>query len=528
MQMHKARGTAALAWEVCARSRSAVAWLIGVTAVSVLLNIAFRSSIAQGHSNPHATGFPLLISMLGMFLAGAAVLLFLSVFGCTEFNSQTGLMGFPRRLFVLPVSSFQLVAVPTVLGIAAVELLLLLSRSVFYGERNNWDLLLMPVYLIVYQSVLWTLSSLRAVRLLVVGLIAVIFLMLPPMLRFHGVPQSRIIAYFMASGVVAFAASWTYVARQRSGGGRGLAWVHLMPQLSPREKVFPSRVAAQAWFEWRRSGQVLPTLVAVLLVLLIAPLSWLMRSDVGISSFILVATLSMPVLLALPMGKAFSKPDLWSGDLIIPPIVAVRPLSSREFVLVKLRVAAKSAAISWLFVSVFLTIWLSSWANALRPDYRMIGLAIFIGILLTWRSLISSLWLGLHGNPKLFVISGLPYGIVPFFGLAGGLWVMRNQQYALNWLTHHINSILPQVEWIAAILILVKLSAAVLSWWKVERDWAYLLFWISSTLTLIVLAILLSMYVPPLLPSLVLVAVLMTPLARIGFAQASFERNRHR
>jgi hypothetical protein len=292
--------------------------------------------------------------------------------------------------------------------------------------------------------------------------------------------------------------------------------------------VFPSRVAAQAWFEWRRSGQVLPTLVAVLLVLLIAPLSWFMRGDPGMSSFILVATLSMPVLLALPIGKAFSKPDIGSGDLIIPPIVAVRPLSSREFVLVKVRVAAKSAAISWLFVSVFLTIWLSIWANALHPDYRMIGLSIFLGILLTWRSLISSLWLGLYGNPKLFVISGLPYGIVPFFGLAGGVWLIRNQQYALNWLTDHMNMVLPQVEWIAATLIVVKLSAAVLSWWKVERAWAYLLFWICSTLTLIVVAIQVSTYVPPLLHSLVLVALLITPLARIGFAQASFERNRHR
>jgi hypothetical protein len=220
---------------------------------------------------------------------------------------------------------------------------------------------------------------------------------------------------------------------------------------------------------------MLPTLVVVLLVLLIAPLSWLMRSDAGMSSFILVATLSMAVLLALPMGKAFSKSDLWSSDLIIPPIVAVRPLSSREFVLVKLEVAAKSAAISWLFVSVFLMIWLSIWANALRPDYGMIGLTIFLGMLLTWRSLISSLWRGLHGNPKLFVISGTAVWNRTFLRTCRRLMAHPNQSYAMNWLTDHMNMVLPRVEWIAAILILVKLSAAVLSWWKVERAWAYLL-----------------------------------------------------
>ena len=35
MQMHKGKATAALAWEVCARSRNALIWLIGVTAVFV-------------------------------------------------------------------------------------------------------------------------------------------------------------------------------------------------------------------------------------------------------------------------------------------------------------------------------------------------------------------------------------------------------------------------------------------------------------------------------------------------------------
>jgi len=93
MQMHKGKATAALAWEVCARSRNALIWLIGVTAVSLLLNIVFSSSIAQGRSDSHVGGFPLLLSMLEMTLAGAAVLLFLAVFGCTELNSQTGLMG---------------------------------------------------------------------------------------------------------------------------------------------------------------------------------------------------------------------------------------------------------------------------------------------------------------------------------------------------------------------------------------------------------------------------------------------------
>src|SRR5215472_11144209 len=93
----------AIAWEVLARNRAAGWWLFGITGFELVLTLAFGDSIGKGYSNAQAGGFPLLISMLHMNIVGASVLLLLAVFGCTEFNSQTGTTGFPQRLFVLPV-----------------------------------------------------------------------------------------------------------------------------------------------------------------------------------------------------------------------------------------------------------------------------------------------------------------------------------------------------------------------------------------------------------------------------------------
>src|SRR6516225_303987 len=236
--------------------------------------------------------------------------------------------------------------------------------------------------------------------------------------------------------------------------------------LPKREKAFRSAEAAQAWFEWRRSGSVLPGLIGSLLILVIGPMSWYARHAAGTSLLIFLVTLSMPILLALPIGKAFSKPDFWSGDLGVPPIVAVRPLAAADMIAIKMRVAAKSAVLSWAYALVFLGVWLPFWADRTRIDraalliwlinghsvYRQYGIAtlsILAGILLTWRLLIGSLWLGLRGNQKLFTFSALGYALGPFFALAGFAWVETHRSSVFGWLQHHLDSVLLQLEWLA-------------------------------------------------------------------------------
>lgn len=555
-------------WEIWARNRTAGWWLIGVVACLVVLNFTFHDSIKVAESNPQATGFPLLIALLGQNLAGAALLLCLTILGCTEFNSQDDTRGFPRRLFVLPVSSLQLVTVPMIAGVVGTELLLLLwmvwGKLLEHSDWNTSLLVLTPVYVVVYQTILWTMPWLRSMRLLIVGIVAMFFIMAPalpvfgsPMMR--GGPRTSILEFFVALGFAAFFTSWVCVARQRSGGGSvsawAASWVVALIARPRRERVFRSSEAAQAWFEWRRSGGVLPAVVGGLLVAAIGPWSLFRRDDAGTSLFILIATLVMPMVLASPIGKAFSKPDFWSVDLGVPAIVAVRPLDGADMIAIKVRVAAKSAVLSWAYTLVFLGIWLPLWADRTAIDrawrllweinghsvYREYGMAVLsiaAGILLTWRFLVGSLWLGLRGNKKLFTVSALPYVLVPFPLLAGVYLTVTHKQFVLSWIQHHLGSVLPQLEWIAAIAVILKLSAAVWSWRNIpaERIRAYFLIWAVATLLLIAFAVMMWSYLPFSLPSdtyrlrtvMVLMAIMFLPLARIGLASSSFAKNRHR
>ena len=247
--------------------------------------------------------------------------------------------------------------------------------------------------------------------LLAIVLIAVGFLpsfppgVLPPWL------SERVLMVAVGGlALIAFLGAWMGVARQRSGGGGGglptkghikrIADIDILPR---RTRLFDSPAAAQFWFEWRRSGLLLPLLIGGLLLAVIGPLSWGLENDSGTTLRILVAALVMPVILAAPVGKGFSKPDFWSADLSLPAFVAIRPLATDEMVVIKMKAAALSALISWLLVLTFLSVCLPLWANleglaGLRFDashYAIAILSILLGVFLTWRFLVGGLWIGL-------------------------------------------------------------------------------------------------------------------------------------
>src|SRR5207249_3329191 len=154
------------------------------------------------------------------------------------------------RLFALPVTSLQLVAVPIVLSVAAVELVYLAwARFVFApGSLTDWFAVLVGAYLVLYQTILWTLSRLPALRLIVLGLIGIGFILVPAF-------PPRVLPWWLAEkssfvglAILAFLTAWMYVARQRSGGfgsGAGRDWLKSRAErfsdlLPKRDKVFAS------------------------------------------------------------------------------------------------------------------------------------------------------------------------------------------------------------------------------------------------------------------------------------------------
>jgi hypothetical protein len=525
----------AVIWEIWNRSRTLVWFLLGMVTACCVYNAALHETIRASQADRLATGVPLLLGILNVNLTLGSVLLTLVILSYTEFNPHKGSTGFPHRLFVLPVTSFQLVAVPMAVAVAGLELVILGAWRIL---DNSWpdkrSFILIGVYMVLHQTILWTLSSVRALRLLVLGIVAIIFVMLPvfPFSRWAS-PQS-VDAFFVGLAAVAFLTSWIYVARQRSGSGSSIdvfkgSIERLSDRLPRNNKAFRSAAAAQFWFEWRRSGSVLPALVAGLLLVVIGPLSWYLQGDTSNEMRILGTTLAMPLLLALPIGKAFSKPDFWSGDLSVPPFIAIRPLAAVDFVATKLKVAALSAVISWALVLTFLSLWLPQSAQIQwKAQFTVAALSILACVCLTWKFLVGNLWLGLWGNRKVFTGSALLYAVVPF-GLIGlGALLSRNQGRVFRWVHDNWGWLLPALEWIAVLAVIVKVSSAVFFWRTTafERVRQYSIFWVSSTTILIALAM--SLDTGQLRVLLVLIALLVMPLARIGLASTTLARNRHR
>jgi hypothetical protein len=494
-------------------------------------------------------------TLCGMF----AFLLLFSVFNYTDSGSGAGLGRFPQRLFTLPVSSLRLVAIPVLTGIVAIELLYLvwvepLSRG---GGTSPWFVAILLAALIVfYLAVLWTCTRTGSLRLVMIGAIAVALFAVGMLPSFPPTPpplwrsETALAACAVGIALVTFVLTWAHVARVRAGGGRSRfrldsVVARIADALPTRRKPFSSAAAAQFWFEWRGSGIVLPVLVACVVLLVIAPISWLASSDARYTLWLLIGALATPIVLAIPVGLAFSKPTFWSEDLGVPAFVAVRPLSSQDLVAIKAKVASASAVLSWTVVLVFLTVWLSSWANLDRVSRlatqlfqgqsagAVYGIAVLVpvaGIFLTWRSLVSHLWSGLSGMRPLFIVS-----VVSVVALVTAVPLHAGR--LLFWLLRDPARFAP-VIWIIVIAVITKCAIAAYVWRGVSPHYlrAYLLIWLVGTASLVTLANvvwgIVRMYplfdVDGLRSAVILLAVLAVPLARVGLAPSSLTRNRHR
>jgi hypothetical protein len=234
------------------------------------------------------------------------------------------------------------------------------------------------------------------------------------------------------------------------------------------------------------------------------------------------------------MGKF----DIW-GKEQIPAFFAIRPMSSPQFVLVKMAGAALGSLFSWgWFVILFLT-WAAIEASSLNPsrsivrdalaqatlrDFSIFGLALIALLAMSCRDLVIGMWITLLGRKWLAIAIG--FAIMPLFGLAGfaGQWLYRHREYLPTLLTY--------LPWLLAVLLFVKLA---LTAWIIRglqhRDLASretirdaIAVWGTACTVLVAIV---YCFVP-VTPTIALGAVLSVPLARIAAAPLALHFNRHR
>src|SRR5688572_4441779 len=131
--------TAALIWEIWGRHSGSIWTITGLTALGWILG--------RGDATTP------LVELLGMM----SFLILFGVFNYTEFSWNSA-RSFPYRLFTFPVSSFRLVAVPVLLGVASVELLYFFWMGRLGGAESSGSVfvgVLLAAFMVVYQALMW-------------------------------------------------------------------------------------------------------------------------------------------------------------------------------------------------------------------------------------------------------------------------------------------------------------------------------------------------------------------------------------
>jgi hypothetical protein len=535
----------ALAWEMWRRGRN-LAWL----AVGIIAACSLSARLASDKTRAFENFMPFYYLLMIISLA-----LVFGIFHNAEFNPRKNWHGFPYRLFTLPVPTWVLVGCPMLLGVVSVELVYFAwAQFVFepLGSRISlWPAAVLGVGLPCYQALVWSLAGFRITRLVVLALAGMLFMDIGALPAFRSILTFPLEKAFTALSLLlvglaggAIVGGWFSVERQRRGGGRGRGWFQaqigrMLDALPRRRREFASPAGAQFWFEWRRAGLLLPVCTGAALILIFAPVSWFTRRDSMATLLTLAWALVLPVILALVIGQGFGKPDFWSGDISLPPFLAVRPLAEGEIVVTKMKVALMSTALAWLPVLGFLALWLPLWANTLElREWWTAGLALrgagglcailtlclALALMLTWRGMVGGLWVGLSGSKKQYVAAMMLQIVAAGFAIWSVFFFLdhfdwkRLEQYVF-WL-----------QWALALAIAAKLWLAVFSWRKISpaRTGKYALIWAAGTAVVVALGWLVCPNVFWLKPLVIMAALLPFPLARLGLAPGALERNRHR
>lgn len=424
----------ALAWQIWRRQNRSALVVVAVLGICGFGNLALSLGADQEWRR--------IGELFGY--AGLAVVLILS-FGCfrfTEVNRKGA--GFPVRLFHLPVRTAVLVGVPMGLGVMVVVLVYAAGVLVIFGPLKKdlpvlWPCLYLAAGMAIYQAVVWKFAQNRYLKLTLLSFAAALLVFgwmffLPEMIegtlsdwgytgsvrRFRFILMGALIS----CAPMAFGASVWEIGRQRSGE-QGRAWklpVVLEAWLAARRRgrIFASGSGAFFWHEWRQTGFILPVAVGVILIMTCVP-SYLSSPLEGkVTMGLLGWMLAAPIVMSAIIGCGFSKPDFWRSDLRLGIFHAIRPISPGSWVLVKLKVAACSAGLTWGMV-IYVCIqwlllagdlsWIDGWRWELNFNYSplkqwmLLVAGLMLGVGLTWRLLVSGIAVGLWGRPKWYYLA---------------------------------------------------------------------------------------------------------------------------
>lgn len=469
--------------------------------------------------------------------------------------------GFPPRLFVLPVSTWLLVALPMIQGmIAALLLWLGWERLVLRPsglEIPAWRTAMIPAIVGVCQALVWLPFGVPWLRIgtIITTLIALIrptFVLELVGVGFATPAEEEQFLVKIAAGLIPLSMLIALfgVSRARHGGSpdwsrysissafpRQIFRARLDRQLRP----FSSPLQAQVWYEWRMRGRGFVVLVGCMLAPLML-LAFILQRQIGWHITDNMVLLMIPLVLA-PFWSSYAG---FMGESIRPTTLtlfaATRPMTNTAMFAAKIRAIGLAALAAWVFVYTVVLSWLLYTGgygelNQFWERYsihygegRVVAaavLAVFGSILITWRILIVGAWAGMTGRVWVVTAAGMFFMLLSFQVLyAMALWPDLDRR---EW-------VLAVLPWLAGIAISVKLLIAGRSLFalhqkhEVSRPTAVRLAgtWL---VVVIVLSSILIWLVPREMMSpfgIVMLVILLMPFARLAAAPLALAWNRHR
>ena len=554
--------TSAIAWEVWSRNRAGFVAIAGLLVLgAVLLPVLQQSPSWAGFTN--AVAYALTAVVLAVTL---------SCFHFTEGSRKGGFGSFPMRLFNLPVNTRSLVALPMIYGAASMVLVYLLCAGLMLRQVETdlpllWPCLYLVFGLTQFQMIIWSLPESRYLKLLCLSIAASIItfgwmFFVPTIVigalsewGYAGDPavfMRRLLVALGLTGPAAYVISWLRVHQQRHGLTTRSAvfsawWERSIGQMLRRRTPFRSPDHAILWQEWRRTGFILPIVVVVIIALTCVP-AWLSgglsgRATMGILSWLVIA----PFLFAVVIGRGFSKPDFWSPSLKVAAFHAIKPVTSGQWVMVKLKVAFASAVLTWALVIYLAFIWTAFVGDfqgfepllmRLRFYYSPVerGLLLLLVppalVVVTWRFFVVSLAAGLSGSKAWYYTLNalLGIGVTVLFVLT----IKNGDRDDTPIELYKLWPVIMSLPTILTLGVIAKLSVAAFAWSDVLRREMvssrsvarYFAAWLIAVGILAACSFILCRNTFWLRHLLMLCAMLAVPLAGPALAMRSFATNR--
>jgi len=494
------------------------------------------------------------------FLPFAASLILAAAFcNFTDVNRRSGIAGFPQHLFARPVNCHLLITCLMACAVLSVVGIYMAWAKLVYQPAGiellvSWPATLLAVGIVLYQAIIWCMSNFRLTRIVVMSVMVTVLVgvgFLPYMPSQNPPSQASLSIILCLVAVAAYGATVFSIGLERRGSGFASAWsralVERVVDAVPRRKSeLASPERALFWFEWRRSGLILPLAVLLTTLLVMGPLLSLTGRGEDATLRAVIWLSIMPLLMAGPVGKGLAKPDFWSLELALSPFFAARPITCSQIIAAKLKLAAWSTLLAWSALIVVAVPWLVGtcdlkhlrelWAT-LNIVYSplvlwpILLLSFVAALLVTWSFLVSALWMGYSGRTgAYYTYVGISLISVFAFAMCFGIWLDTPQNRGeiflaiQHWIPWGLAALFTFKCWLSVAALAVARRSRLASNRAVA---SYLCFWLLATGTIVLLACLMSPRVEWLRNLLILVALLAVPSARIVAAPLAVARNRH-